>query len=142
MLAVSVRNFTRRSSPGNSRVFSSIADAVLPGWEISLVFVGPTRAKKLNIDLRGKSYIPNVLSYVVGKQSGEIIICPNTAATQARDFGLSVSNFILLLFIHGVLHLEGGVHGVTMERREQRLLAKYARSARVIPNVTTHRNRN
>ena len=47
--------------------FAKIAREMLPGWEISLAFVGPTNARALNKALRGKSYTPNVLSYVVGR---------------------------------------------------------------------------
>jgi ssRNA-specific RNase YbeY (16S rRNA maturation enzyme) len=81
-MGVSMKNFTRhRTVPRVA--FTKIVNAVLPGWDISLVFVGPTKARALNVQLRGTSYIPNVLSYTVGQMSGEIIMCLSEAAKQA-----------------------------------------------------------
>ncbi|MBI2409477.1 rRNA maturation RNase YbeY [Candidatus Kaiserbacteria bacterium] len=149
-MAVSIRSLARP----NQKVWtgwplSTIAAETLPGWEISLAFVGPERARMLNKKLRRKAYVPNVLSYVVGKKSGEIIICPSEAAKQAPDFKLSTANFQLLLFIHGLLHLKGWAHGGTMERREQALLARYllvrgaSSDSRIdISHEAAHRHRN
>ncbi|PIR83353.1 rRNA maturation RNase YbeY [Candidatus Kaiserbacteria bacterium CG10_big_fil_rev_8_21_14_0_10_56_12] len=141
MAAVSIRNFTR-----GTRVprlpYDRVAERVLPAWEISLVFAGNVRARSLNVRLRGKSYTPNVLSYALDKQSGEIIICLPEARRQAPAYGMSESNFILYLFIHGLLHLAGRPHGATMERWEQRLLAEFAVSSSRTSHGATHRNRN
>ena len=93
---------------------------------ISLVLVGAKRAQALNATLRQKTYTPNVLSYRVGRKSGEIILCLSIAAAQAQKYKLSVNQYVLLLFIHACLHLKGGVHGVTMEQRERTLLAEFA----------------
>lgn len=109
--------------------FSKAAKKVLPDWELSLVFVGEKRALSLNKKLRKKSYVPNVLSYVAGEKSGEIIICPREADRQAAAYGMSKRGFILYLFIHGALHLKGWAHGATMERCEQNLLATYAKGS-------------
>ncbi|MDB5237389.1 MAG: Endoribonuclease YbeY, partial [Parcubacteria group bacterium] len=91
-----VRNFTRRAAPGLP--YQKIAAAILPGWEISLVFSGEIRARKLNQQLRKKDYVPNVLSYETSstkkERSGEIIICPAVAKRQAGDNDLSTSSFI------------------------------------------------
>ncbi len=113
-------------------MFSAIAEEVLPGWDISLVFVDAKKARALNEKLRGKKYVPNVLSYIVGEKSGEIIICPSEAKKQASNFRQTAPRFLLLLFIHGVLHIKGWAHSVTMERCERNLLARYE---------TTHRHR-
>ncbi|OGG48529.1 rRNA maturation RNase YbeY [Candidatus Kaiserbacteria bacterium RIFCSPLOWO2_12_FULL_52_8] len=150
VVRVSIKNFTRQNLKVLTGVpFSTVSDAVLPGWEVSLVFVGATKARSLNQSLRSKSYIPNVLSYEVGTKSGEIIICLSEAATESPRFGMNERNFVLLLFIHGLLHLEGRAHGATMEQCEQKLLAKFLPAqasakgrVRTSPNVSTNRNRN
>lgn len=100
---------------------------MLPGWDLSLVFVGEKRALSLNKRLRGKTYIPNVLSYALGGKSGEIIICPREAKRQASAYGMGTRIFVLYLFIHGILHIKGWVHGGKMEKCEQNLLAKFAK---------------
>jgi probable rRNA maturation factor len=119
-----VRNFTRAHRiPAFS--YDRIARTILPDWEISLVFIGERRAQKLNKQLRNKEYIPNVLSYEIGKNSGEILICPHIALRQAGSYGLSYRNYVAFLFIHGLLHLKGLSHGTTMERHERTFLKRF-----------------
>jgi probable rRNA maturation factor len=144
--SVDVRNFTRRPAGNILRFpYTKIAQAILPGWEISLVFCGSVRAKSLNIGLRGKDYVPNVLSYESGvpqarrsstakstlPRSGEIIICLPIAKQQAQSYGLSYPHFTVFLFIHGLLHLKGMPHGHTMEQHESSFLKKFVG---VVPN--------
>jgi probable rRNA maturation factor len=125
MSSLSARSFIKEKIP--SLPFRKIAESILPGWEISLVFAGPAKAKRVNMELRGKDYVPNVLSYESGKKSGEIIICPSVAKEQAPDYDMTYRKFLAFLFIHGCLHLKGQQHGPTMERRERALLAKLIR---------------
>jgi rRNA maturation RNase YbeY len=132
--SLAIKNLTRHVVTGLP--FQKIADEVLSGWEISLVFVGPTKARELNKQLCNKDYTPNVLSYISGEKSCEIFICPNEAAKQATDFQLSASNFILLLFIHGALHIKGWSHSVRMEKCERDILHQY-----VEENSDRHRHR-
>jgi rRNA maturation RNase YbeY len=142
---VEVRNFTRRSAPVFP--YKEIAKAILPSWEISLVFAGETRAKNLNIALRKKSYTPNVLSYESGNHSGEIIICLPIAKKQAQSYGVSYPHFVVFLFIHGLLHLKGLPHGTTMERHERTFLKRFTGASVSYGDATldygssTHRNR-
>ncbi|MFA6519892.1 MAG: rRNA maturation RNase YbeY [Candidatus Paceibacterota bacterium] len=147
-MAVAIKNLTRRLTAPRA-VFTAIASEVLPHFDISLVFVGPAKAHALNKQLRGKDYIPNVLSYALDGENGEVIICLAEAKKQAPDFFMNERDFVLYLFIHGLLHIKGRVHGATMERSERKLLAKFLpaqagapSSARPLPNGTTHRNRN
>ncbi len=144
MASVDIRNFTRKN-PAAGIAFERIAAGILPGWEISLVFAGETRAQSLNMALRRKEYVPNVLSYETGTKSGEIIICPVVAKRQASSYGLSYKDFIAYLFIHALLHLKGHPHGATMERYERDLMIRFGFRAPSSPtslkNGTAHRNR-
>lgn len=147
-----IRNFTR-SNPAPGIPFKKIAEAALPGWEISLVFAGERRAQSLNIALRKKDYIPNVLSYETtstvtrdAQRSGEIIICPAVAKRQASSYDMSYRQFMAYLFIHGLLHLKGHPHGATMERYERAMMSRFGLHASSSltsshSNGTTHRNR-
>ena len=122
MRRLSIRSFVRSTLP---RVpYDEILQTTLPSYEISLVFAGRTRATSLNKTLRKKTYTPNVLSYETGTRSGEIIICPDVARRQATSYGMTYRMFLAYLFIHGLLHLKGAVHGTTMEKRERALLAR------------------
>lgn len=130
MAGVEISNLTRRSTPRFA--YSSVAAAVIPGWEVSLVFVGPKQAQELNVRLRNKTYTPNVLSYALGEKTGEIFICLHEAAKQAPLHEMNEREFVLYLFIHGLLHLKGRAHGGTMERCEQKLLTKFSQRKREV----------
>ncbi|MBY0310395.1 rRNA maturation RNase YbeY [Patescibacteria group bacterium] len=95
-------------------------------YTLSLTFVGPTRARSYNEVHRGKTYVPNVLSYPLDGSTGEIIICPSVAKREAKKFALSYTGYTTYLFIHGLLHLKGYDHGATMERMEERYKRKYS----------------
>ena len=140
MTTLDIRNFTRSRHP--SFPYEKALAAILPGWELSLAFAGETRAQQMNIALRNKDYVPNVLSYESGHKSGEIVICPKVAKRQAPSYGLSYTEFVGLLFIHGCLHLKGMQHGATMDRQERLLLKRFTRAnLSQTVNVPTHRNR-
>jgi len=124
MSKVSILNKTKGTLP---RVpFSRIKNTVLgPNYDLSLVFTGDAESQKINIKSRGKSYIPNVLSFELDKDSGEIFINPLEARRQAPDFNRNYQNMIAFLFIHGLFHLKGMKHGSTMEKAETRIRKQF-----------------
>ncbi len=93
-------------------------------YDLSLVFVGDKRSQSLNKTYRGKSYIPNVLSFPLSKKQGEIFLNLKQAKREHKARGESYEFFVALLVIHGMLHLKGMRHGSTMEEQEAKLLAK------------------
>lgn len=95
-------------------------------FDVSLVFVGDMLATRLNVERRGKSYTPNVLTFPLTKSSGEMFINLRQAKREAKKYGISYTTWTLQLFIHGLLHLEGMAHGDTMEKKEQKLVKKYS----------------
>lgn len=106
--------------------YEEIKNAILgKNYELSLAFVGTTRAQKLNIDYRKKNYVPNVLSFPLSEDCGEIFICPEIANKEAWEFNLSKDGYIAFLFIHGLLHLKGYDHGVKMEELEKRFMKRF-----------------
>lgn len=94
-------------------------------YRLSLVFIGPDRARSLNQQNRGKSYIPNVLSFPLAEAAGEIYLCPTIAYREASRFDLSLEGYVAYLFIHGLLHLKGLEHGDTMEQQERKYCAQF-----------------
>lgn len=106
--------------------FVHMKDAVLgEKYELSLLFVGDKKARELNKKYRGKTYAPNILSFPLSKTSGEIVINPNTAKKEAKDFDRTFENFIGFLFIHGLVHLKGFDHGSRMEKAETKIRKKF-----------------
>lgn len=94
-------------------------------YNLSLQFVGPTRAQKLNATYRQKTYTPNVLSFPLAEDTGEIFICPQVAVKEAAKYNLSTNGYVAYLFIHGLLHLKGHDHSDEMDKQEKRYLRKY-----------------
>jgi len=99
----------------------------------TIVFVGDEAIKKLNRHFRGKNYATDVLSFPSkaepfevenGSQLGEVVISVQRAATQAKENGLSFSDEVRQLVLHGLLHLCGYDHEIDrgeMNRLELRL---------------------
>lgn len=105
--------------------YASIKRKILGArYELSLVFIGKTRAITLNRKSRHKTYAPNVLAFPLTNTTGEVFICPEAANREAKHFGLSAEGYIAYLFIHACLHLKGHEHGDTMEKLER----KYTRA--------------
>ncbi len=97
--------------------FKLIKNAVLgKRYDLSVALIAPAamrRAMKYKTSPTKKT--SNVLAFPLSKTSGEILIC----ASAAKPFSIG------FLFIHGLLHLKGLKHSVTMEREEDRLLKRF-----------------
>ena len=85
----------------------------------TIVFVADEAIKKLNRQFRGKNYATDVLSFPSEaevfevdqeKHLGEVVVSVQRAAAQARDNGVSFSNEVKQLILHGLLHLSGYDH--------------------------------
>lgn len=120
-MTISLTNLTKSKPP---RVkYEEILSFILPqSYDLSLVFLTPSRSRALNKSLRGKDYATNVLSFPLSKNSGEIFIDLATAKKEYKKFGMSYTEFVVYLFIHALLHLKGMEHGDTMEKREKTIL--------------------
>jgi rRNA maturation RNase YbeY len=93
-------------------------------YALSLVVCGDTLATRLNAQYRRKTYSPNVLSFPLSRNEGEIILNVRKAEREAQAFGTTAKQRLLFLFIHGCLHLAGYKHGNKMDRLEQLHLKK------------------
>jgi len=94
-------------------------------YQLSLVICADTLAERINREYRNKSYKPNVLSFPLSKTEGEIFLNVRKAAREAKQYGIPQREREALLFVHGLLHLKGMVHGRTMESTEQRVLRSF-----------------
>lgn len=100
-----------------------------PETEVSLLFVDPDRMAELHVqwmDLEGPT---DVMSFPMddlmipadGEQAepgilGDIVMCPQVAATQGDETGHGMTGEIELLVTHGVLHCLGMDHQEDDER--------------------------
>lgn len=121
---IAIRNKTRGQIP--RLPFSDIARDVLGArYELSVCFVTPSEAARLARTYKHKDYAANVLSFRLSKTSGELVISPAVARKQAKEFDTDFRGMLLILFIHGLFHLKGHVHGGTMESAERKTVLKY-----------------
>ena len=93
---------------------------------------GPTDVLAFPMDLPGESMpgAPAVL--------GDVVLCPEVAAEQAREAGHDVGAELEMLLVHGILHLLGYDHAEPDERREmfeltERLLDRWRADAGSAP---------
>ena len=84
--------------------------------EICLSFCEASEIQELNRNFRNKDKVTDVLSFNASpikvpegeiEALGDIIICTERAAEQAKEFAYSLRRELIFLFIHGVLHLLG-----------------------------------
>ena len=79
--------------------------------ELSLVFVDDATIKKMSAKFRGKNHVTDVLTFPSDSKDdpfiGEIIISLDTAHRQAGQRKVLYSHELLLLVIHGLMHLMG-----------------------------------
>ena len=90
--------------------------------ELSLLLVEDTRIRELNRKHRGRNRPTNVLAFSMREGEfltlhphllGDLVISVETAKRQSNRFGLNEIEMVILLMVHGVLHLVGYEHGGT-----------------------------
>ena len=101
--------------------------------EVSMAFIGDRQMKKLNTRYRRKKSTTDVLSFPEYDRYdqiqpetylGEIVISFPTAKHQALRQGHAISREILILSIHGLLHLLGYDHLNKKDEQEMKRLEK------------------
>ena len=109
-----------------SSQFEQIKKAILGDkYELSLVFATPQKIRSLNKIYRNIDKPTDILSFPLSKTSGEIFICRSEAKKEMPKFGRTYDDFILFLFIHGLVHLKGYDHGPKMEKIEVKFRRKF-----------------
>jgi probable rRNA maturation factor len=96
-----------------------LAESGLLDAELSLLFVSDLQIQALNQRYLRRDKPTNVLSFPMRKGEfsilhphllGDIVISVETAERQSNQFGLNEMGMIILLMVHGVLHLIGYEH--------------------------------
>lgn len=117
---------TTLKTPPPSLNWQAIKDKILgQRYKLSLIFIGKKRAASLNCTYRRKNYVPNILSFPLDKNTGEIYICPEVSFKESSSYNLSPDGYLQYLFIHGCLHLKGFDHSDTMDKLEHRYLRMF-----------------
>ena len=105
-----------------------------PDAELSLLLVNDAQIQALNLRYLGRDKPTNVLAFPMreGEFStlhphllGDLVISVETARRQMKRFGLDEMKMVILLMIHGILHLVGYEHeGTRKGAREMSIKQK------------------
>ncbi|MBO6003504.1 MAG: rRNA maturation RNase YbeY [Aeriscardovia sp.] len=107
---------------------------ISPRCELSIVFTDPDSIALLHEQYMGLQGPTDVLSFPMdevrpgkGEEGmlGDIMICPQVASIQAQCTGHRTIDEILLLEIHGILHLLGFDHNSDKLQRQMFSLQRY-----------------
>jgi rRNA maturation RNase YbeY len=96
---------------------------------VGIAFVGDDEMTAFHEDFLGKPTTTDVLSFADSSEGdpdyrGDIIVCTDQAARQARALGIPYLSEVAILCLHGVLHLQGFDHTAddgSMTRLEEAL---------------------
>ena len=121
---LSVSNTTHQKIP--SLPIEDLKIAILGNiYDLSVVFIGDTRSRRLNKQHKNKDTPASVLSFPLEKDMGEIYLNLTLAKRRAGHYDMNYKQFVGYLLIHGMLHLKGFDHGSTMEGHEKKLCQKF-----------------
>jgi probable rRNA maturation factor len=104
---------------------------VHPQAELSVVLVDETAMEQLHVQWMDEPGPTDVLSFPMDELRpgtddedspagllGDVVLCPQVAAGQARQAGHSTAEELLLLTTHGILHLLGYDHAEPDDEKE------------------------
>lgn len=140
-VVVEVSSTVRRAGIGYTRVRrlveATLAAESIKDAMISVAFVGRTTIGRLNSEYLAHQGPTDVISFGMGRETpglpavGDIYICPEVAARNARRIGVPVSRELARLVVHGTLHVAGYDHpqnesrtSSAMWKQQERILAR------------------
>ena len=135
-----VRVTSQRGYGGYSRYLKKIGARVLDACgaaeaELSLYVCGDRRMMELNSSWRGRAGTTDVLAFaqregqgasLAGNLLGDVVICLDQARRQAEEQGVALEQELVLLLVHGVLHLLGYEHEGVDTATKRRMFRRQA----------------
>jgi probable rRNA maturation factor len=122
-MAVEIDN--RTSQHLDEDALAALVDGVLEDQgatdaEVAIIFVDPDAMRALNREYRGRDEVTDVLAFPIDERDelptgmprllGDVVICLERCAEQAAEQGHTPGAELLVLSVHGVLHLLGYDH--------------------------------
>jgi rRNA maturation RNase YbeY len=130
-----VRRLTFDQARLNRLARTVLSDIGEGSAELGIMFVGDQRMRGLNRRYRGKDRTTDVLAFATREALhsstellGDVVIAVPTAARQAKQGQRSLDEELMVLLVHGILHLCGYDHERSekearrMHRRERMIL--------------------
>jgi probable rRNA maturation factor len=95
--------------------------------ELTIIFVSQNKMKQINGQYRHKEGVTDVLSFEsfdhprseTARSIGEIVFCPMVLKKQAKQNNHSLSRELDYLLIHGILHLLGYDHEISIQQEKR-----------------------
>ncbi len=88
--------------------------------QVNIILINDKAMRKLHKTWFGTSSATDVITFAIEPERpilGEIYISLDTAKQQAKDYGVSVTNELCRLAVHGTLHLAGYTDSTEIERQ-------------------------
>lgn len=140
-VVVEVSSTVRRLAISEARakklVEASLAEMKIRDAMVSVAFVGRTAMSRLNREYLRHAGATDVISFGMRREArgmpavGDIYICPEVAARNARRAGVSQANELARLVVHGALHVAGLDHphdesrvNSPMWRKQEKILGR------------------
>ena len=145
LLQVSIRSVTVQEARLRRLVQTLMGQVTEPSSELAVSLVGDRRMRRINRVFRGKDRTTDVLAFAMREgraphrsrlaamMLGDVVISVPTAMRQARAGGHSLDEELVILLIHGLLHLCGYDHernraeARRMQRRERLMRRRLGR---------------
>jgi probable rRNA maturation factor len=121
-----------------------LADLAPPDSEVSVSLVGDGQIRELNRRYLDRDKPTNVLAFSMREGAfvslhpqllGDVVISVDTARRQSNRFGLKEMEMVVLLMIHGILHLLGYEHEGTKKGSNEMALKQKELFRRVIKEI-------
>jgi len=111
-------------------IWSKVFPSVRCGY-VNFIFIGDTEIKKLNRQYLRRNRVTDVISFYyheashnrrIGCIEGDVFISVPQARRQAKIYGVDLSREIMLLCIHGFLHILGYRDYNNAEKKQMRVM--------------------
>ena len=128
---ISIQRASRLANIPNDRTLrkwiSAATNTLTKPAELTVRIVNASEARNLNSAFRGKDYATNVLTFVYSEPKanmlqGDIVLCAQVLAREAREQGKPISAHYAHLVVHGVLHLAGFDHEIEKDAKKMETL--------------------
>ena len=115
------------------------AELLKSAADLNIIVTADARMRELNRRYRDRNTPANILTFPAGdapagtaSMPAEIYINAPLARKEAAENGMSVTDRVIFLVIHGILHLLGYDHGDDMEKKERTYATKYIYGGKTI----------
>jgi probable rRNA maturation factor len=96
--------------------------------DLNFIITDDVLLKEINIEFLKHNYLTDVISFNDSKEnkiSGEIYVSLNTVKANAINYNVSLSEELIRVFVHGVLHLCGYDDNESSKKEEMRRTENY-----------------